>query len=65
MLVAAMNRFLAGHGPDRSGVGVDQCAEDLREDGLGRALLAGHRQQRIGRHFILTGIWPAIKVYYL
>ena len=39
--------LLARERPHRGGVGVDQRLEQLGEDGLGRALLAGYRQQRI------------------
>ena len=40
--------FFAWRRPDRRGVRIDQGSEDFREDGLGRTLLAGYRQQRVG-----------------
>ena len=40
--------LLAREPPHGGDIGVDQRLEQLREDGLGRALLAGYRQNGIG-----------------
>jgi hypothetical protein len=40
--------FFAWRRPDRCDVRIDQGSKDFREDGLGRSLLAGYGQQRVG-----------------
>jgi hypothetical protein len=40
--------FFVWRCPDRGGVRIDQGSKNFREDGLGRTLLAGYGQQRVG-----------------
>ena len=40
--------FFAWRRPDRCGIRINQAAKDFGEDRLGRSLLAGYGQQRVG-----------------